>query len=90
MAKPIIVEGKTVLVPDDATPEEMLQIANEHAAPSPAPAEKPMSFAEKAKDIAKSGVTGLSEGVAGLVGLVCAGICCIETVVLLAHHMIST
>ena len=71
MAKPIIVEGKTVLVPDDATPAEMLQIANEHAAPAPAPApaEKPMSFAEKAKDIAKSGVTGLSEGVAGLVGL---------------------
>jgi len=34
MAKPIIVEGKTVLVPDDATPEEMLQIANDHAAPS--------------------------------------------------------
>ncbi len=42
MAKPIIVEGETVLVPDDATPEEMMQIANQHAGITTPPAKQQM------------------------------------------------
>ena len=32
MAKPIIVDGETVLVPDNVTPEQMLQVAKMHSA----------------------------------------------------------
>lgn len=70
MAKPIIVEGKTVLVPDDATPAEMLQIANEHAAPAPAPApaEKPQAKPSIFNNPFLTGVKEAAEPMGSFVG----------------------
>jgi len=69
MTKPIIVEGKTVLVPDDATPEEMLQIANEHAAPvKAAPAAKPQGEPSIFNNPFLTGVKEAAEPMGSFVG----------------------